>query len=164
MHAILAVDPADPPAPPVRDAFYHAAQRHRGKVMHIVMFNAPDDDEYGAALRDTLAFLKVTKFPTYLISDMTGADDEHPGGAQTHFRGDLQDKDAVLAFKNPSEKALARRDGLDVKYAGSSGTRSSRRCSATSGWRRSSRSWACPKGSSTRRAWPTSFRTVISVL
>ena len=42
MHAILAVDPADPPAPPVRDAFYHAAQRHRGKVMHIAMFKAPD--------------------------------------------------------------------------------------------------------------------------
>ena len=42
MHAILAVDPADPPAPPVRDAFYHAAQQHRGKVMHIVMFKAPD--------------------------------------------------------------------------------------------------------------------------
>ena len=119
MHAILAVDPADPPAPPVRDAFYHAAQRHRGKVMHVVIFKAPnDDDEYGAALRDTLAFLKVTKFPTYLISDMTEADDEHPGGAQTHFRGDLEDKDAVLAFQKPfAAKALARRDGLDVKYA-----------------------------------------------
>ena len=51
MHAILAVDPADPPAPPVRDAFYHAAQQHRGKVMHIVMFKAPEDDdgEHGAA-------------------------------------------------------------------------------------------------------------------
>ena len=79
---------------------------------------ADADDEYGAALRDTLAFLKVTKFPTYLISDMTEADDEHPGGAQTHFMGDLEDKDAVLAFQRPfAEKALARRDGLDVKYA-----------------------------------------------
>ena len=79
---------------------------------------ADADDEYGAALRDTLAFLKVTKFPTYLISDMTEADDERPGGAQTHFEGDLEEKDAVLAFQKPfSEKALARRDGLDVKYA-----------------------------------------------
>ena len=118
MHAILAIDPADPPAPPVRDAFYHAAQRHRGKVMHIVIFKAPADDEYGAALRDTLAFLKVIKFPSYLISDMTEADDERPGGAQTHFRGDLEDRDEVLAFQKPfAAKALARRDGLDVKYA-----------------------------------------------
>ena len=118
MHAILAVDPADPPAPPVRDAFYHAAQRHRGEVMHIVIFKTPTDDEYGAALRDTLAFLKVTKFPTYLISDMTEVDDEHPGGAQTHFGGDLEDRDEVLAFQKPfAAKALARRDGLDVKYA-----------------------------------------------
>ena len=84
----------------------------------MISTQAPDDDEYGAALRDTLAFLKVTKFPTYLISDMTEADDEHPGGAQTHFRGDLEDRDEVLAFQRPyAEKALARRDGLDVKYA-----------------------------------------------
>ena len=67
----------------------------------MISTQAPDDDEYGAALRDTLAFLKVTKFPTYLISDMTEADDEHPGGAQTHFEGDLEDKDAVLAFQKP---------------------------------------------------------------
>ena len=120
MHAILAVDPADPPPPPVRDAFYHAAQRHRGKVMHVVIFKAPADadDEYGAALRDTLAFLEVTNFPSYLISDMTEADDERPGGAQTHLRGDLEDRDEVLAFQKPfAAKALARRDGLDVKYA-----------------------------------------------
>ena len=86
----------------------------------MISTQAPDDadDEYGAALRDTLAFLKVTKFPTYLISDMTEADDERPGGAQTHFEGDLEDKDAVLAFQKPfAAKALARRDGLDVKYA-----------------------------------------------
>jgi len=49
---------------------------------------------------------------------MTEADDEHPGGAQTHFRGDLEDRDEVLAFQEPfAAKALARRDGLDVKYA-----------------------------------------------
>ena len=56
------------------------------------------------ALRDTLAFLKVTKFPTYLISDMTEADDERPGGAQTHFRATSRTRTRSSRFKNPSRR------------------------------------------------------------
>ena len=91
---------------------------------------ADADDEYGAALRDTLAFLKVTKFPTYLISDMTEADDEHPGGRRRISEATSRTR-TRSSFRPFAEKALARRDGLDVKYAILRDPKFRRRCSAT---------------------------------
>lgn len=119
IHAILAVNPAAPPAPQIRDAFYNAARRHRGRIMHIAMFKESGEDEsYNEALRHTLRFLKVTRFPTYLVSDMTGATPDNPGGSQTHFDGDLADADAVLEFQRPfAAKPLALRDGRDARTA-----------------------------------------------
>ena len=110
MHAILAVDPADPPAPPgprrvlPRGAAASGqghAHRHLQRARRRSASTRRSARGKGTR-RDE--FLKVTKFPTYLISDMTEADDEHPGGAQTHFRGDLEDKDEVLAFQNHSPR------------------------------------------------------------
>ena len=55
------------------------------------------------------------KFDGYVVSDQGAIHDP----AQAIKAGcDLEDRNAVLAFQKPfAEKALARRDGLDVKYA-----------------------------------------------
>ena len=42
------------PAGALVRAPYHAAQRHRGKVMHIVMFKAPDCVEINHELGDAI--------------------------------------------------------------------------------------------------------------
>ena len=125
MHAILAVDPrAD--FSRERDAFYAAAIENRGKVLHILMFKPPDDDDDVSEdearardeLRAVLSFLGVASTPAYVMSDMTAATEAEPRGKQATFSGDLTDPAAVLAFQATyAAKAVARRAGLDPKMA-----------------------------------------------
>ena len=125
MHAVLAVDPTSDFAAE-RDAFYAAAMKHRGKVLHIIMFKPPDDDgdaddaEVAARdeLRAVLQFLKVDATPALVMSDMTVATADEPRGKQKIFAGDLADEAAVLDFESPyAARAVARKAGLDPKMA-----------------------------------------------
>lgn len=115
VHCILAVHKIDDA---VRDVFYEAARRNKGKILHILMFAPEEEEEEDDDMRSVWDFLNIRETPTIIMSDMTTATEENPQGTQVHFDGDPTSLDALLAFQLPYEaKARATRAGLDPKMA-----------------------------------------------
>lgn len=124
MHAVLAVDEIEKETH-VRDVFYRAAEKYRGKILFVIMFkpsvDEEDDESAEEARQQMLAiwhFLQIDRTPVLIASDMTVATQEKPQGQQTKFDGDLTTESAVVDFLAPfAAKHVARKAGLDNKMA-----------------------------------------------
>ena len=119
MHVVLAVKPEEDFSN-VRDLIYASAKEYRGKLLHIVMFEPPNEvaeteAEEGARQGRIAAweFLKITTTPTIIVSDMTDATSQEPGGKQT-----VVPIDGLLdSLKTYAARAVARRHGVETRMA-----------------------------------------------